>query len=106
MRISGRSALGPTFICILISAIVAAARGTAPRAFGQTATSDPPSVSVPAPAGDAQSQKAAAAPNASVNTGAITQDVNQELGLDLNARLPPGRSILTVWRATFAPRTR
>ena len=87
MRISGRSALGPAFICLLISAIVAAALGTAPRAFGQTATSDPPSVSVPAPASDAQSQKAAAAPNASVNTGAITQDVNQELGLDLNAKI-------------------
>ncbi|WP_024509918.1 mechanosensitive ion channel domain-containing protein [Bradyrhizobium sp. ARR65] len=84
MRICGRSALGPTFICIcfLISGIVA---GT-PRAFGQTATSDQPTVPVPAQAGGVPGQKTSAAPDASVNTGAITQDVNQELGLDLDAK--------------------
>ncbi|HLZ02071.1 MAG TPA: mechanosensitive ion channel domain-containing protein [Bradyrhizobium sp.] len=87
MRISGRSTLGSTFICLLISGIVAAVLGTAPRAFGQTATSDPPAVAAPAHASDAPSQKAPAAPNASVNTGAITQRLNQELGLDLNARI-------------------
>ena len=83
---SGRSAVRPIFICLLISAIVASAVGTAPRAFGQSATSDPPAVSGPAQASDAPAQKAPAPPTASVNTGAITQDLNQELGLDLNAK--------------------
>ena len=87
MRISGRSALGPTFIRLLISGIVAAALATAPRALGQTATSDPPTVPGSAHASDAPSQKASAALNASVNTGAITQGLNQELGLDLNAKV-------------------
>jgi len=86
--------LGPTFICLLISGIVAAVLGTAPRAFGQTATSDLPTVPVPAQASDASSQKASAAPNASVNTGAITQDLNQELGLDLNAKIAAWRQHL------------
>src|SRR5690349_3120346 len=87
MRISGRSALGPTFICLLISGIVAAALGAAPSAFGQTATSDPPTVSTPAHATGAPSQKAPATPDASISTGAITEHLNQELGLDLNARI-------------------
>ena len=87
MRISGRSALGPTFIRLLISGIVAAALATAPRAFGQNATSDRPTVPGPAHASDAPSQKASAALNAPVNTGAITQGLNQELGLDLNAKV-------------------
>jgi potassium-dependent mechanosensitive channel len=87
MRISGRWALGPTFICLLTSAIVAAALGTAPRAFGQSATSDTPTVPLPAHASDAPSQKPSAAPNESIDTGAITRDLNQELGLDLNAKI-------------------
>jgi small-conductance mechanosensitive channel len=87
MTISGRSALGSTFFCLLISTIVAAALGTAPRAFGQSATSDSPTVSVPAHAGDAPGPKASAAPDASVDTGAITKDLNQEVGLDLNAKI-------------------
>ena len=94
MRINGRSALGPTFICLLISGIVAAVLGTAPRAFGQTATSVPPTAPVSAQASDAPSQNASAAPNASVNTGAITQDLNQELGLDLNAKIAAWRQHL------------
>lgn len=94
MRISGRSALGPNFICLLLLGIVGAALGTAPRAFGQTATSDPPTVSVPAHASDAPTQKASAAPDASVNTGAITQGLNQELGLDPNAKIADWRQHL------------
>jgi potassium-dependent mechanosensitive channel len=87
MRKSGDSALGPTFICLLILGIVAAALGSAPRTLAQTATSDPPTVSVPANVIDASSQKVAAAPKASVNTEAISQHLNQELGLDLNAKI-------------------
>ncbi|WP_407181151.1 mechanosensitive ion channel domain-containing protein [Bradyrhizobium sp. STM 3562] len=92
MRISGRSALGPTFICIclLISGIVAAAVGTTPRAFGQTASSDQPTVPAPAQAGGVPSQKT----SASVNTEAITRDLNQELGLDLNAKTADWRQHL------------
>jgi small-conductance mechanosensitive channel len=86
MGMSGRSALRPIFICLLFSAMVASAVGTAPRAFGQGAPSDPPAGSVPAPAGDAPGQKVPAPPAATVNTGAITEDLNQELGLDLNAK--------------------
>jgi potassium efflux system protein len=94
MRISGRSALGPAFIRLLISAIVAAALGTAPCAFGQTAPSDPPTVPAQAQATSAPGQKAPAAPNATVNTGAITQHLNQELGLDLNAKVADWRQRL------------
>ena len=89
MRISGRSALGPTFICLLIWGIVAAALGTAPRAFGQTAASDLPTV--PAQASGASSQAAPAAPN---DAGAITQHLNQELGLDPDARVAAWRQDL------------
>lgn len=92
MRMSGRSALGPAFIRLLISGIVAAALGTAPSAFGQTAASDPPTV--PAQASSASSQKAPAAPNASVNIGAITQHLNQELGLDFNGKVAASRQLL------------
>jgi hypothetical protein len=77
MGISGRSALGPTFTSLLILGIVAAALGTAPRALGQGAASDPPNVPLPAHASDTPSQKASA-PSASVNTEAITQHLNQE----------------------------
>jgi potassium-dependent mechanosensitive channel len=87
MKISGRSGLGPAFIRLLVSGIVAAALATAPRAFGQTATSNPSTVPGPARASDATGQKASAPPSASVNTGAIIEGLNQELGLDLNAKL-------------------
>jgi potassium efflux system protein len=87
MRISGRAASRPPFIWLLMSAIVAVALGAAPRVFGQSATSDQPAAPVPAHASDTPGQKAPAAPDASVDTGAITQDLNRELGLDLSARI-------------------
>lgn len=87
MGIRGRSALGPAFICLLISGIVAAALGIAPRAFGQSASADPATVPVLQDARDAPGGKITAALDASVDTGAITRELNQELGLDLNARI-------------------
>jgi len=92
MRISGRLASGPAFICLLILGFFAVA--LAPRAFGQTADADPPAGQVPAHAGDAPAQKAPAAPNASINTEAITQHLNQELGFDLNAKAADWRQRL------------
>ena len=85
-------ALVPTFICLLISVTVAAA--LAPRAFGQTATSNPPTGAVAAHTGNAPGQKTPAAPEASVNSEAITQHLNQELGFDLNARTADWRQHL------------
>ena len=91
MRISGRSALVPTFICLLISMSIAA---LAPRAFGQTADADPPGGAVVAHTSDVPGQKAAAAANASINSEAIAQHLNQELGFDLNARIADWRQRL------------
>jgi potassium efflux system protein len=92
MRMRGRLALGPVFICLLISTILAAALG--PRAFGQTADADPPTGPVSTQASDAPGQKAPAAPNASVDSEAITQHLNQELGGDLNAKIADWRQRL------------
>ena len=92
MRISGRSALGPAFICLLILGLFAVA--FAPRAFGQTADADPPTGPASTQAGDAPGQKAPATPSASVNGEAITQHLNQELGFDLNAKIADWRQRL------------
>jgi potassium-dependent mechanosensitive channel len=88
----GRLASGPAFICLLISAIFVAALG--PRAFGQTADADPPAGPASTQASDAPGQKASAAPNASVDSEAITQHLNQELGFDLNAKIADWRQRL------------
>jgi potassium efflux system protein len=88
----GRLASGPVFICLLISAIFAAALGS--RAFGQTADADPPTGPVLTQAGDAPAQKASAASDTSIDNEAITQRLNQELGFDLNAKIADWRQRL------------
>ncbi|HVX79158.1 MAG TPA: mechanosensitive ion channel domain-containing protein [Bradyrhizobium sp.] len=91
MRISGRAALGPTFICLLMLGILAA---LTPRAFGQTADANPAAGPASIPASDAPGQKVPATSNASVNSEAITQHLNQELGFDLNAKIADWRQRL------------
>src|SRR6201996_1206830 len=89
MRMRGRLASGPVFICLLISAIFAAALGS--RAFGQTADADPPTGPASTQASDAPGQKASAASDTSIDNQAITQRLNQELGFDLNVKIADWR---------------
>jgi potassium efflux system protein len=85
--------IAPALICIFVSGLVAFLAAP-PGAFAQAATAKTPAVSAPAHANSAPNGKAAAAPTPSIDTGAIARELNQELGVDPNAKITAWRSAL------------
>lgn len=85
--------IAPAFICVLFSGLFAFV-ATAPCAFGQTLIADSSTVPALAHANSAPDAKTSAAPHTSVNTEAIARQLNQELGVDLNAKITSWRTEL------------